>query len=162
MISSETSPGIYSLPVLSDGTWWGTDAQGNPQCRGSLMGRASVYPAHPDVDDGGTFRLRALQMVDGDYDAGGAYWGSPGTTGRRMYVAYSTRRVACRFSWDATAYSSNDVGVVQAQIFVRASSRKEAMAEVRKVYKQVRFARVEREKKRIEEPMKRKSKAACS
>ena len=75
---------------------------------GAPMGRPDRLPDDPQAPI--VLHLERLPMVDGDYDAGGAYWGGPGPDGS-MHVAF------------------ND----SAQIFVRAKDIADAQAKVRAV-----------------------------
>lgn len=59
--------------------------------------------------------LRRLKFVDGDYDQGGAYWGSPAN----VYRAISVN--ACEFG----------DSLQTAEVFVRARSRSEAKLRVK-------------------------------
>ena len=68
--------------------------------RGSPMGRPNILPQ--DTTAPIKLQLRKLQLVDGDYDKGGCYWG--GNSSRPMYMAY-------------------DDGI---QVFVRAQNRNHA------------------------------------
>jgi len=76
--------------------------------RGASMGRPNTLPEiatqYPTK-----LHMYALRFVDGDYDEGGAYWGY--TPGTRIYRAYGE-----------TSHLES------VEVFVRASSRKEAKA----------------------------------
>lgn len=76
------------------------------------MGRRHVIP--PDIQTLGKVQLQRLRWVDGDYDAGGAYWGN--SSGTSIYVAFG------------------QTATEQAECFVRASSRKEAKRLAREVF----------------------------
>lgn len=56
--------------------------------RGAPMGR---MPNLPDPDDPVKFYLQEMEMVDGGYDNGGAYWGCS-FDGNVMYVATDANR----------------------------------------------------------------------
>lgn len=81
---------------------------------GAPMGRPNALPADPSVKV--QLHLRLLDMVDGDYDEGGAYWGGGGDPIR---VAYN-----------------EDV-----LVFVRTRTRYEAKAAVLKLIPGARFYR---------------------
>lgn len=70
--------------------------------RGADMGRPCWKQGKPE-----RLHLQRLRFVDGDYDTGGAYWGSPAN-------------VWCAFSPDTT---QNEHPI---RVFVRANSRQEA------------------------------------
>jgi len=70
---------------------------------GAQMGRNNKLPEnHNEIIK---LRLEKMNMIDGDYDNGGVYWGG-GTVFGKMYVAYN---------------GENDV-----QVFVRGRNRQEA------------------------------------
>lgn len=71
---------------------------------GAQMGRRNI------IGEPQKLHLQRIDYVDGDYDAGGAYWGSGGGP---LY---------CAFSKDETTI-----------IFVRASSRKNALLKVQEL-----------------------------
>lgn len=74
------------------------------------MGRADTLPDDPAAPV--RLSLVRLRWVDGDYDAGGAYWGGvPGT-------------------WIFRAIGDADDGETVAELYVRASSRAEAKARI--------------------------------
>lgn len=66
---------------------------------GAQMGRRNIVGDTP-----AKLHLQAVDFIDGDYDAGGAYWGNNGVT-----------RVWCAFSKDGTT-----------RVFVRSLKRHEA------------------------------------
>lgn len=80
---------------------------------GAPMGR----PSSKTENDDQRFYLQRLDFVDGDYDEGGAYWGS-GTPVWRCV--------------------SQDL---EGENFFRAANREAAKAEVRKLYPKARFFR---------------------
>lgn len=86
--------------------------------RGAPMGRGDTdtEPYFPVK-----FRLERMQMVDGDYDNGGAYWG--GYPSDPMWVA-----------WGMAEYEEQEC-------FVRAKTREEAKALVRQQFPNARFYR---------------------
>ena len=69
--------------------------------RGAQMGRRNIVGDTPTK-----LHLQAVDFIDGDYDAGGAYWGYNGVT-----------RLWCAFSKDGTT-----------RVFTRALKRHEAKA----------------------------------
>ncbi len=82
---------------------------------GASMGRRDTLPDNPS--QAVKLRLRRLPMVDGCYDAGGAYWGKWSPTSGGMWAAWAD-------------------GV---RVFVRALSRREAAEKVRRVVPGARF-----------------------
>lgn len=84
--------------------------------RGAPMGRRSTI-VDPDTDS--KFYLQQMQMVDGDYDAGGAYWGGGNYTIGWMYRAVSGEN----------------------EIFIRAKNRGDAKNQVRVDFPNARFYR---------------------
>lgn len=83
--------------------------------RGAPMGRRE-YHAH-GMDDL-TFELEWVPLVDGDYDYGGAYWGSPAD----LYCAVAELD-----------------GEELARHFIRAEDREDAMAAIRNDYPDAAF-----------------------
>lgn len=81
---------------------------------GAPMGRPNVLPADPSASV--RLHLRKLDMVDGDYDGGGAYWGGGGDP--------------IRVAYDETVL-----------VFVRTRTRYAAKAEVLKLIPGARFYR---------------------
>ena len=108
---------MSKLPALSKGTTGFYNERNEWQCTGSQMGRRDTLP--DDRTAPCKLRLVRLRWVDGDYDAGGAYWGNSGGT--------------------STYRALGDAGEVRAEIFVRASSRDDAKAQVRALLPNVRF-----------------------
>lgn len=102
---------------LSNGTTGFTREDGTWQCTGSQMGRRNNLPE--DRTTAGKLQMERLRMVDGDYDAGGAYWGS----GTPLYCAHG------------------DLAEVNAQVFVRGTTREAAKAAVRAILPNVTFHR---------------------
>lgn len=86
-------------------------------CTGSMMGRRDEM--HPGDDSIEPLRLQRVPSVGGDYDRGGAYWGSASNL------------------WCAWGESEEE----QVHCFVRASSREEAKREILSKYPQVKFIR---------------------
>lgn len=124
MIQGSVNPSDFKvvkasrIPPLSNGATYGYDGEGKRVCTGSRMGRRNSIPH----DTGNAkLHLRKLRWVDGDYDAGGAYWGNTGKDSL----------------WRATGESETE----QIEIFVRAVSRNQARTEVSKLVPQARFYR---------------------
>lgn len=86
--------------------------------RGAPMGRGDTVT---DPDFPVKFRLERMQMVDGDYDNGGAYWG--GYPSDPMWVAWGMAEDE------------------EQEMFVRARSRDEAKAVVKEKFINARFYR---------------------
>ena len=85
-----------------------TRDDGTRQCTGAAMGRRSWRGARPETPV--KCYLRRLRWVDGDYDEQGAYWGYvPGTS---IY------------------WANFDIGDTNEDIFVRATSREDAKAQI--------------------------------
>jgi hypothetical protein len=87
---------------------------------GAPMGRHSTLPRRENVEKDSDIRvyLERLQFYDGDYDRGGAYWGSPADVWRAV-------------SDEPTASSEPRL-----ELFVRAVSREDAKWKIRQeVYK---------------------------
>lgn len=87
------------------------------------MGRRNRIPG--DNSQPLKLRLFRLPFVDGDYDRWGAYWGFPAN----VWIAQSV---------DVVAFGDS---LQPVELFVRANSREQARAEVRKVLPQARFYR---------------------
>lgn len=87
---------------------------------GAPMGRRNVLPA--DTNEPVKLRMVKLRWVDGDYDEGGAYWGS-GNGSSDIY------------------YATGDASDVVAKVFVRAVNREEAKSQVKKLLPNARFFR---------------------
>lgn len=79
---------------------------------GAPMGRRSYIKPR---EDSGKLYVRLLPFVDGCYDKGGAYWGSPAN----LYRAVTSD--------------------CEVEIFVRANSREDAKNQVLKVYPSAEF-----------------------
>lgn len=94
---------------LPSGTTGFTDDSGRWICTGSAMGRRNILP--DDNRQPCKLAMILLNWRDGGYDAGGAYWGR--TPGEFIF------------------WARGDCGEMNAQVFVRASSRTEAKAKVR-------------------------------
>ena len=77
---------------------------------GASMGRSDTVPENPAAPV--RLSLVRLRWIDGDYDAGGAYWG--GTPGTWIFRAIG------------------DAEDVVAELYVRASSREEAKTLIRR------------------------------
>ena len=82
---------------------------------GSQMGRRDVIP--DDRRQPAKLSMIRLDFVGGDYDKGGAYWGS----GLPIY------------------WAQGDCGEIVAQVFVRASNRTEAKSKVRETLPNAKF-----------------------
>jgi hypothetical protein len=113
------------LPPGTTGFW---NERGERICTGSMMGRRDVLPDDPQ----GMIKLRMVNLpfVDGCYDRGGAYWGSPAN----IYLAFTGFAV----------YSPATPGfelIPEFQVYVRANSRHEAKQKVRKELPNARFYR---------------------
>lgn len=93
---------------LSNGHYYGEDSQGNRVCRGARMGRLDTLPEDPKAPV--KLRLERLKWYDGDYDAGGAYWG--GGSGSDIYCAWTPEGT---------------------EVFVRAVNRHQAKTQVKAV-----------------------------
>lgn len=85
---------------------------------GAPMGRCDNVT---DPDYPVKFRLERMQMVDGDYDNGGAYWGG--------YPADPL--------WVAWGMAENE----EQEVFVRARNREDAKAAVKEEFINARFYR---------------------
>ena len=77
---------------------------------GASMGRADTMPENPAAPV--RLSLVRLRWVDGDYDAGGAYWGGVAGT------------------WIYRALGDADDGETVAELYVRASSRDDAKRQI--------------------------------
>ena len=100
---------------LSNGLRYGVNSAGEKICLGAQMGRRNTLPANPAALL--KLRLVRLRLVNGDYDAGGAYWGF--TAGTAIYWAYGE----------------------SADIFVRAADRQDAKERVLQKIPAARFYR---------------------
>ena len=89
-------------------------------CYGAPMGRVTTM--HPSSD--ALLCVRKVDFYDGDYDKGGAYWGSGGGP---LYEAYG--------------YESEENGGDFVYTFVRAASRVQALCKIRTDYPDVTFKR---------------------
>lgn len=78
---------------------------------GASMGRADTLPENPAAPV--RLSLVRLRWVDGDYDAGGAYWGHVAGT------------------WIYRSLGDADDGDTVAELYVRAGSRDAAKATIR-------------------------------
>ncbi len=90
---------------------------------GSQMGRRNTLPNDlPDSDRQDTYKLHLVRVpfVDGDYDQGGAYWGSPAN----LYLASESL--------------PSPSGIT---VYVRASSRHEAKQKVLSLVPTAKFYR---------------------
>jgi hypothetical protein len=102
---------------------YGTGPNGERICCGAQMGRANSFPEYRNFPV--KLRMKRLRFVDGDYDQGGAYWGSPAN----LWLAVCT--VGCKWqNYDRDT-----------SVFVRANSRQEAKAKVRQLLPKAIFYR---------------------
>ena len=108
-------------PKLSKGTTGIFNEKNEWTCTGSQMGRPNRIPS--DNKQPIKMTLRHLPFIDGDYDTGGAYWGSPAN----LYRAVSV---------DVVAFGDS---LQLVECFVRANSRKEAKANVRALLPNAKF-----------------------
>ena len=102
-------------PWQENGEDYGEGPDGQRVCRGALMGRCNKLP-DTRLDEPVKLHMERLRFVDGDYDQGGAYWGS-GPNGSAVYCAYTEN----------------------CHIFVRSKSRSEAKEKVREELPAARF-----------------------
>ena len=84
---------------------------------GAPMGRRSVLPAN--LDEPVKLRLVKLRFVGGDYDEGGAYWGSG----------------------DPIYFAKGDVAEVVVEMYTRAATREKAKEKIRVVLPNATFFR---------------------
>ena len=116
------APAVPALPPLRDGITYFVNEHGEKVCTGSQMGRRDTLP---DTRGGRALpcklRLVRLAWHGGDYDAGGAYWGATRAPGKG-------RKLGAPLSFIFRA--AGDVGDERAEIFTRATSRREARAAV--------------------------------
>lgn len=101
-------------PYQQPGTTGFTDASGSWQCTGSMSSRPSCIPADYN---GEKLHLRRVPLDSGGYDPGGAYWGQ----GTPLYCAFG------------------ETETEQLYAFVRAASRKEAIAKLQTLITNPRF-----------------------
>jgi hypothetical protein len=101
-------------PYTRDGTTGFITEKGDWQCTGSMMGRASCIP---DDYNGEKLHLRRVPLDSGGYDPGGAYFGQ----GTPLYCAFG------------------ETETEQLYAFVRAASRKEAIAKIATAINNPRF-----------------------
>lgn len=106
------------LPTASTGFYSGS---GLWVCTGSQMGRPNILPENTSAP--GKLRMIRLGWHDGDYDAGGAYWGNSGGT--------------CIY-WAKGDLAGEEFTT---QLFVRAKSRAEAKRIVLETLPHVTFYR---------------------
>jgi len=112
---------------LESGTTYFTDDNGKQICTGSQMGRPDNIPEPIRSLPFVKLHMVRLKWVDGDYDVGGAYWGCPG---RGMYVYCAYANVVNPVSGNFFPFT---------QIFVWATSRKDAKSCVRVKLPNARF-----------------------
>ena len=89
--------------------------------RGAPMGRRNTLPT--DTTESIKFRMIQLNLVDGDYDKGGAYWGY--TIDTKIYFAKGI----------------SEIDGIYVEIFTRAANRKEAKFLIREIMPNARFYR---------------------
>lgn len=107
-------------PPLASGLRYMRNRDGSRTCLGALMGRKDNPPEPEDEDEPWPkFRLFRMNMIDRNYDRGGAYWGSGDHKVGFMYRACDPDGV-----WN---------------IFVRARTREEARDLLYKKYPKIRF-----------------------
>jgi hypothetical protein len=99
---------IMKPPTLPRGTTGFFNDKNEWVCTGSQMGRRS-WRGH-DANESVKVYLRRERLVDGCYDSEGAYWGGPDNLYRANF----------------------DIGDTNEDIFLRADSREDAKAQVRK------------------------------
>ena len=114
-----------ALPPLSNGSTYFTNEHGEKVCTGSQMGRRDTLP---ETREGRALpcklRLVRLSWVDGDYDAGGAYWGATRERNPRPHSRAMGRPLNHIFR------ALGDVGEERAELFVRAATRCQARAAI--------------------------------
>ena len=95
------------------------DLEDAASARGASMGRADELPMEDPEHDHVEFELTLtrLRWVDGDYDSGGAYWGSGAPFGKSEH-------------WTYIYLAEGEYKDERIRIFVRARDRKEAKREV--------------------------------
>ena len=106
---------MRTLPWKQNGVTSFINDNGERQVTGSQMGRRNIIPADYA---GEKLKLRRVPFVDGAYDQGGAYWGTPANL------------------WCAWGETETE----QLEVFVRAADRDSAKLQVYKLFsKPVRF-----------------------
>jgi len=97
------------------------------------MGRSNIMPLVKE--ESLKMSLRRLPFVDGCYDQGGAYWGSPAN----VYRAVTTNPEGhlWRSNWDGSAQTVKR----PIEVFVRARNRNEAKLNVRVLLPNAKFYR---------------------
>ena len=118
------------LPPLSNGMDYFIDDDGKKVCRGARMGRSFILPVPGTIVK---FRLYRLRFVDGDYDQGGAYWGSPANVWRAVSIEQG--------SWISNWDGSLQKDFKHYEVFVRANSREEAKQKVCSLSPRAKFYR---------------------
>ena len=89
---------------------------------GAPMGRNNILPLNKQTT--GKLQLCKLQLVDYDYDKGGAYWGRSPSHGDMFHA-------------EGLLDNENETTI----IFVRALTRQKAKEEIRKILPNVKFYR---------------------
>lgn len=100
---------------------YGEDSNGRRVCRGAQMGRSNILSESAPAGKL-KFSLRHLPFVDGDYDTGGAYWGSPAN----IYRAVTPDKHVWLSNWDGSIQTDKR----HLEVFVRAGSRAKAKRKV--------------------------------
>lgn len=96
-------------PYHENGLSYGYGAGGERVCTGARMGRRNIIPADYA---GQKLNLRRVPFVDGAYDPGGAYWGTPANL------------------WCAWGETETE----KLEVYVRAADRQRAKLEVYKLF----------------------------
>lgn len=109
--------------TLPNGATYGIDNTGTRICTGSQMGRQNRIPTENNLPV--KMFLQRLDFVDGAYDKGGAYWGSPANI-------YQARSV------DVFAFGDS---LHTIEVFVRADTREEAKRKVSELVPLAKFYR---------------------
>ena len=102
-------------PWQHSGTTGFINDAGERVCTGSMMGRSCKIPA--DVETVRKLHLQRVPFVDGCYDQGGAYWGSPAN----LYCAWG------------------ESDTEQAVLFLRANSRADAQRQALESFPNAKF-----------------------
>ena len=100
---------------------------------GAPMGRAEWLPADPEA--GGKLQLAYVRFVDQCYDYGGAYWGMPAN------LYHVEGEMDGDPAKDPEQGAREGTDACHVRIFVRASRREAAKAEVLKRFPNVKFYR---------------------
>lgn len=116
----------HTIPPLTNGLRYTYDGE-RRICVGAYMGRPNYLP---DFTPTAPIKMHLvkLKLVDGCYDQGGAYWGSPSN----LYRAVSVEEIDTRCS-------EHRFG--RAELFIRAPSRRAAKEKVRQSIRTATFFR---------------------